>query len=97
SFPFNTATGKAGSASAKEVDGRCSGKEAKDESDEDMEKDPGREDMSAYIEKILISVRLALVNCFLDFAAHLEQIGAERSQSKRVGKMNIPTTTRKNH
>ncbi|KAL1193036.1 Exocyst complex component SEC5B [Cardamine amara subsp. amara] len=43
------------------------------------------EDMFAHIEEILISVRLAFLNCFLDFAAHLEQIGADLSQgtSKR--------------
>ncbi|XP_010498566.1 PREDICTED: exocyst complex component SEC5B isoform X1 [Camelina sativa] len=43
------------------------------------------EDMIAHIEEILISVRLAFLNCFLDFAAHLEQIGADLSQgtSKR--------------
>ncbi|CAA7013497.1 unnamed protein product [Microthlaspi erraticum] len=39
------------------------------------------EDMFAQIEEILISVRLAFLNCFLDFAAHLEQIGADLSQS----------------
>jgi exocyst complex component 2 len=38
------------------------------------------EDMFAHIEEILISVRLAFLNCFLDFAAHLEQIGADLSQ-----------------
>ncbi|CAH2036657.1 unnamed protein product [Thlaspi arvense] len=38
------------------------------------------EDMFAHIEEILISVRLAFLNCFLDFAAHLEQIGADISQ-----------------
>uniref|UniRef100_A0A1J3DA09 Exocyst complex component SEC5 n=1 Tax=Noccaea caerulescens TaxID=107243 RepID=A0A1J3DA09_NOCCA len=39
------------------------------------------EDMFAQIEEIMISVRLAFLNCFLDFAAHLEQIGADLSQS----------------
>ncbi|AEE35895.1 exocyst complex component sec5 [Arabidopsis thaliana] len=39
------------------------------------------EDMFAQIEEIIISVRLAFLNCFLDFAAHLEQIGADLSQS----------------
>ncbi|WZZ33853.1 hypothetical protein YC2023_017254 [Brassica napus] len=37
------------------------------------------EDMFAQIEEMLISVRLAFLNCFLDFAAHLEQIGADLS------------------
>ncbi|KAH0938623.1 LOW QUALITY PROTEIN: hypothetical protein HID58_006084 [Brassica napus] len=31
------------------------------------------------IEEMLISVRLAFLNCFLDFAAHLDQIGADLS------------------
>ncbi|RID54881.1 hypothetical protein BRARA_G02171 [Brassica rapa] len=39
------------------------------------------EDMFAQIEEILISVRMAFLNCFLDFAAHLEQIAADLSQS----------------
>ncbi|ESQ27435.1 hypothetical protein EUTSA_v10018046mg [Eutrema salsugineum] len=39
------------------------------------------EDMFAQIEEILISVRLAFLNSFLDFAAHLDQIGADLSQS----------------
>ncbi|XP_010537274.1 PREDICTED: exocyst complex component SEC5A isoform X2 [Tarenaya hassleriana] len=39
------------------------------------------EDMFAQIEEILMSVRLAFFNCFLDFAAHLEQIGADLAQS----------------
>ncbi|ESQ34678.1 hypothetical protein EUTSA_v10006745mg [Eutrema salsugineum] len=45
------------------------------------------EDMFAHIEEILISVRLAFLNSFLDFAAHLEQIGADISQgtSKQEG------------
>ncbi|KAJ6954089.1 exocyst complex component SEC5B-like [Populus alba x Populus x berolinensis] len=40
------------------------------------------EDMFALLQEIQESVRLAFLNCFLDFAGHLEQIGSELAQNK---------------
>ncbi|XP_048226589.1 exocyst complex component SEC5A isoform X2 [Ricinus communis] len=40
------------------------------------------EDMFAQLQDIQESVRLAFLNCFLDFAGHLEQIGSELAQNK---------------
>ncbi|KAL9359035.1 hypothetical protein Peur_047158 [Populus x canadensis] len=40
------------------------------------------EDMFALLQEIQESVRLAFLNCFLDFAGHLEHIGSELAQNK---------------
>ncbi|CAK7346787.1 unnamed protein product [Dovyalis caffra] len=40
------------------------------------------EDMFALLQEIQESVRLAFLNCFLDFAGHLEHIGIELAQNK---------------
>ncbi|KAF9687084.1 hypothetical protein SADUNF_Sadunf02G0057000 [Salix dunnii] len=40
------------------------------------------EDMFVLLQEIQESVRLAFLNCFLDFAGHLEQIGSELAQNK---------------
>ncbi|KAI6689530.1 hypothetical protein NL676_026358 [Syzygium grande] len=40
------------------------------------------EDMLLQLQEILESVRLAFLNCFLDFAGHLECIGVELAQNK---------------
>ncbi|KAF8024928.1 hypothetical protein BT93_F1927 [Corymbia citriodora subsp. variegata] len=40
------------------------------------------EDMLVQLQEILESIRLAFLNCFLDFAGHLEHIGVELSQNK---------------
>lgn len=40
------------------------------------------EDMLVQLQEILESVRLAFLNCFLDFAGHLERIGVELAQNK---------------
>ncbi|XP_030544043.1 exocyst complex component SEC5A-like isoform X2 [Rhodamnia argentea] len=40
------------------------------------------EDMLLQLQEILESVRLAFLNCFLDFAGHLERIGGELAQNK---------------
>ncbi|XP_050214544.1 exocyst complex component SEC5A [Mercurialis annua] len=40
------------------------------------------EDMFAQFQEIQESVRLAFLNCFLDFAGNLEQIGSELAQNK---------------
>ncbi|KAG5250727.1 Exocyst complex component Sec5 family protein [Salix suchowensis] len=48
-----------------------------------LRSDAGRsEDMFALLQEIQESVRLAFLNCFLDFAGHLEQIGSELAQNK---------------
>ncbi|XWS24969.1 hypothetical protein CRYUN_Cryun27aG0030500 [Craigia yunnanensis] len=40
------------------------------------------EDMFAQLQEIQEPVRLAFLNCFLDFAGHLEHIGSELAQNK---------------
>ncbi|OMO55257.1 hypothetical protein CCACVL1_27330 [Corchorus capsularis] len=40
------------------------------------------EDMIGQLQEIQESVRLAFLNCFLDFAGHLERIGSELAQNK---------------
>ncbi|KAJ9166804.1 hypothetical protein P3X46_021502 [Hevea brasiliensis] len=40
------------------------------------------EEMFSQLQEIQESVRLAFLNCFLDFAGHLEQIGSELAQNK---------------
>ncbi|XP_021283589.1 exocyst complex component SEC5A-like [Herrania umbratica] len=42
------------------------------------------EDMFAQLQEIQESVRLAFLNCFLDFAGHLEHIGSELAQNKSI-------------
>ncbi|XP_038699428.1 exocyst complex component SEC5A-like isoform X2 [Tripterygium wilfordii] len=42
------------------------------------------EDLFAQLQEIQESVRLAFLNCFLDFAGHLEHIGSELAQSKSM-------------
>ncbi|KAK4801667.1 hypothetical protein SAY86_022154 [Trapa natans] len=46
------------------------------------------EDMFMQLREIQESVRLAFLNCFLDFAGHLERIGGELAQDKS-GKENL--------
>ncbi|XP_031389496.1 exocyst complex component SEC5A-like isoform X2 [Punica granatum] len=46
------------------------------------------EDMFVQLREIQESVRLAFLNCFLDFAGYLERIGSELTQSKS-GKENL--------
>ncbi|XP_021659043.2 exocyst complex component SEC5B isoform X3 [Hevea brasiliensis] len=40
------------------------------------------EEMSSQLQEIQESVRLAFLNCFLDFAGHLEQIGSKLAKNK---------------
>ncbi|KAM6602258.1 hypothetical protein CsatA_021867 [Cannabis sativa] len=47
------------------------------------------EDMFAQFQDTQESVRLAFLNCYLDFAGHLERIGNELSQSKEVSHLEI--------